>query len=102
MGGDASERFARWFERATGHEPYPFQVRFAEGVWLPEPCRGVPVPSGQPSPLAGEGKACPERSRREEGNSEAPRLCKAGLGEVEGAGLLVDVPTGLGKTAMAR
>ncbi|HNP82242.1 MAG TPA: CRISPR-associated helicase Cas3' [Nitrospira sp.] len=47
-----SERyqFAKWFMRATGHEPYPFQVRFACEPTFPE---------------------------------------------------LVDVPTGLGKTAMA-
>ncbi len=42
--------FAKWFKHATGHAPYPFQVRFATGLELPE---------------------------------------------------LVDVPTGLGKTAMA-
>ncbi|MEW6247046.1 MAG: hypothetical protein AB1555_10085 [Nitrospirota bacterium] len=44
------EQFSRWFKQATGHEPYPFQIRFACDAALPE---------------------------------------------------LVDVPTGLGKTAMA-
>jgi hypothetical protein len=24
-------RFTDWFKRATGHEPYPFQIRFAHG-----------------------------------------------------------------------
>lgn len=62
--------FERWFRQATGHEPYPFQVRFA--------CESALFSS--PSPLVGEGK---------------------GEGEASGAGLLVDVPTGLGKTAMA-
>ncbi len=50
MGVDASERFARWFQQATGHAPYPFQIRFACDPTWPA---------------------------------------------------LVDVPTGLGKTAMA-
>jgi hypothetical protein len=53
------DTFVRWFRQATGHEPYPFQIRFADGDWLRN---AVPVP----------------------GRSEAPRLCKAGLGEVEG------------------
>lgn len=44
------DAFVRWFEQATGHGPYPFQIRFACETTLPE---------------------------------------------------LVDVPTGLGKTAMA-
>lgn len=56
--------FVTWFQRATGHKPYPFQVRFAcDGTLLQDP-----------SPLEGEGG---------------------------GEGVLVDVPTGLGKTAMA-
>ncbi len=46
----SQDAFPKWFEQATGHEPYPFQIRFACGTTLPE---------------------------------------------------LVDVPTGLGKTAMA-
>jgi CRISPR-associated endonuclease/helicase Cas3 len=58
------QQFEAWFKRAIGHEPYPFQVRFA--------CH-QPSPSGK-----GEGE-----------------------GSVSGEGLLVDVPTGLGKTAMA-
>ncbi len=67
MSGDTSRQFAVWFRQATGHEPYPFQVRFA--------CE--PHLFSRPSPLAGEGTG--------EGS----------------ASLLVDVPTGLGKTAMA-
>ncbi|GIW54964.1 MAG: hypothetical protein KatS3mg082_1368 [Nitrospiraceae bacterium] len=67
MSGDTSRQFAVWFRQATGHEPYPFQVRFA--------CE--PHLFSRPSPLAGEG---------------------AGEGSTS---LLVDVPTGLGKTAMA-
>jgi len=46
----SEKEFIRWFQQATGHEPYPFQIRFACDTVLPE---------------------------------------------------LVDVPTGLGKTAMA-
>lgn len=26
------DAFIRWFTRATGHEPYPFQIRFARGT----------------------------------------------------------------------
>lgn len=74
--------FEDWFQQATGHAPYPFQVRFA--------CD--PELLSSPSPRL-----------RGEGATDAPRLCKAGLGKVEGkgAGLLVDVPTGMGKTVMA-
>jgi len=36
-------QFAEWFKRATGHDPYPFQVRFACGEQLPEL---VHVPTG--------------------------------------------------------
>ena len=35
------DAFARWFGQATGNEPYPFQIRFAEGDWLRS---AVPVP----------------------------------------------------------
>jgi CRISPR-associated endonuclease/helicase Cas3 len=35
--------FARWFEHATGNEPYPFQIRFACGPVMPEL---VDVPTG--------------------------------------------------------
>lgn len=40
-----SERyqFAEWFTRATDHEPYPFQIRFACEPTLPEL---VDVPTG--------------------------------------------------------
>ncbi len=50
MSDSTSQEFALWFQRASGHKPYPFQIRFARETTLPE---------------------------------------------------LVDVPTGLGKTAMA-
>ncbi|MCP9439626.1 MAG: CRISPR-associated helicase Cas3' [Nitrospira sp.] len=66
--------YAHWFQQATGYAPYPFQVRFA--------CE--PTFFSQPSPLEGEGAG--------EGKGE---------GGLRGDGLLVDVPTGLGKTAMA-
>jgi CRISPR/Cas system-associated endonuclease/helicase Cas3 len=56
MGNEAE--FKQWFRDATGHDPYPFQIRFA---------------CNPPSPSA----------------------------RGEGEDLLVDVPTGLGKTAMA-
>lgn len=60
----ASEsQFASWFKRATGHEPYPFQFRFA--------CEPIFFSHSSPS------------------------------GREQGEGLLVDVPTGLGKTVMA-
>jgi len=38
-----SERhqFADWFTRAPGHEPYLFQIRFADRDWLRN---AVPVP----------------------------------------------------------
>lgn len=55
--------FDEWFKRATGNDPYPFQVRFACEPGL----LSTPSPSGR------------------------------GQGE----GLLMDVPTGLGKTAVA-
>lgn len=35
--------FAEWFKRATGNEPYPYQIRFACGSSLPEL---VDVPTG--------------------------------------------------------
>ncbi|MEW6542256.1 MAG: CRISPR-associated helicase Cas3' [Nitrospirota bacterium] len=70
MDNDTNRQFRHWFQQATGHDPYPFQVRFA--------C--APTLFSRPSPLVGEG---------------------AGEGARSGAGLLVDVPTGLGKTAMA-
>jgi hypothetical protein len=28
------EACARWSQYATSHEPYPFQIRFADGDWL--------------------------------------------------------------------
>ena len=38
------DAFRRWFLQATGHEPYPFQIRFACEPTLPElvdvPTRG--------------------------------------------------------------
>lgn len=71
-----SYQFAEWFMRATGHEPYPFQIRFADGDWLRN---AVPVPG---------------HTRLEEGEGR-------GKGGLRGEGLLVDVPPGLGKTAMA-
>jgi CRISPR-associated endonuclease/helicase Cas3 len=37
------DAFARWFRQATGHEPYPFQIRFACEPTLPEL---VDVPTG--------------------------------------------------------
>jgi CRISPR-associated endonuclease/helicase Cas3 len=71
MNDETNQQFTAWFHQATGHEPYPFQVRFA--------CD--PTLFQNPSPrLRGEG---------------------SGEGDASGAGLLVDVPTGLGKTAMA-
>jgi CRISPR-associated endonuclease/helicase Cas3 len=36
-------RFVNWFKESTGHEPYPFQVRFACGPEWPEL---VDVPTG--------------------------------------------------------
>lgn len=36
-------QFAEWFMRATGNEPYPFQIRFACDPTLPEL---VDVPTG--------------------------------------------------------
>ena len=36
-----AHQFTEWFVRATGNEPYPFQIRFAHGDQLPEPCRRV-------------------------------------------------------------
>lgn len=62
--------FTQWFRQATGHNPYPFQIRFA--------CE--PALFSRPSPYAGKGEG--------EGGAGSP-------------GLLVHVPTGLGKTAMA-
>ncbi|MDF0672868.1 MAG: hypothetical protein P0120_00800 [Nitrospira sp.] len=38
------DAFVRWFEQATGHEPYPFQIRFACAPTLPEL---VDVPTGE-------------------------------------------------------
>lgn len=29
-----TEACARWFQQATGNEPYPFQIRFARGPTL--------------------------------------------------------------------
>ncbi len=51
MNDGTSQQFASWFHQATGHEPYPFQIRFACGDWLRD---AVPV-SGyiNPSPQAG-------------------------------------------------
>lgn len=37
------DAFVRWFEQATGNEPYPFQIRFASETMLPEL---VDVPTG--------------------------------------------------------
>ncbi|WHZ25390.1 MAG: CRISPR-associated helicase Cas3 [Nitrospira sp.] len=37
------DAFVRWFEQATGHEPYPFQIRFACEPTLPQL---VDVPTG--------------------------------------------------------
>lgn len=37
------QEFARWFERATGNQPYTFQTRFACEPDLPEL---VDVPTG--------------------------------------------------------
>lgn len=89
------DAFVRWFQQATGNEPYPFQIRFAHGDWLRN---AVPVPSHQGGVEGGRGQG-------EEG--------------LRGQGLLVDVPTclracqrgarkqatyrqaGMGKTAMA-
>ncbi|MCS6305694.1 MAG: hypothetical protein H8K07_18820 [Nitrospira sp.] len=36
-------KFARWFQQAAGHEPYPYQTRFACEGTLPEL---VDVPTG--------------------------------------------------------
>ena len=36
-----NDAFVRWFRQATGHEPYPFQICFADGDWLRH---AVPVP----------------------------------------------------------
>jgi len=36
-------QFANWFERATGNQPYPYQIRFACGPELP---KLVDVPTG--------------------------------------------------------
>lgn len=47
-----SYQFAEWFMRATGHEPYPFQIRFADGDWLRN---AVPVP-GHTRLEEGEGR----------------------------------------------
>lgn len=51
-----NRRFRHWFQQATGHAPYLFQVRFACGDWLRN---AVPVPDGRttiPSPPPGEWK----------------------------------------------
>jgi len=82
----AEQEFAAWFQSATGHEPYPFQIRFA--------CE--PVLFQHPSPLAGEGGG--EGGVSGEGPHHDP---SPPAGEGKSEGLLVDVPTGLGKTAMA-
>lgn len=37
------DRFKEWFRKATGHEPYPFQVRFACGPAFFQ----LPSPSGR-------------------------------------------------------
>ena len=39
----SEEKFGSWFKQATGHDPYPFQIRFACGPVLPEL---VDVPTG--------------------------------------------------------
>lgn len=31
-----TDAFVRWFQQATGNEPYPFQIRFACETTLPE------------------------------------------------------------------
>lgn len=67
---EGHEHFKHWFRQATGHEPYPFQIRFAFDQGL------LPYRSH----LQGEDK---------------------GEGIWNRAGLLVNIPTGLGKTAMA-
>jgi CRISPR-associated endonuclease/helicase Cas3 len=38
-----AHQFTKWFVRATGKEPYPFQIRFACGPELPQL---VDVPTG--------------------------------------------------------
>lgn len=43
MAGSAGAAFEQWFKQATGHDPYPFQVRFACDPTLPEL---VDVPTG--------------------------------------------------------
>jgi len=47
------EAFARWFKQATGNEPYPFQICFADGDWLRH---AVPVPVVDVSPWSSEGE----------------------------------------------
>lgn len=82
----AEQHFKGWFQHVTGYAPYPFQVRFACEPTLfisPLPSMGKGSGEGQasdPSPLVAEGR---------------------GEGEAGNGGLLVHVPTGLGKTAMA-
>lgn len=46
MNGEMTKQFTVCFQQATGHRPYPFQVRFA--------CE--PSLFQNPSPLAGEGR----------------------------------------------
>ncbi len=36
MNDNTRQHFTRWFQHATGHEPYPFQIRFACEPALPE------------------------------------------------------------------
>ena len=43
MAMNSEVEFVRWFRHATGHEPYPFQIRFACEPDLPEL---VDVPTG--------------------------------------------------------
>lgn len=46
MNGEMTKQFTVCFQQATGHRPYPFQVRFA--------CE--PSLFQNPSPLEGEGR----------------------------------------------
>ncbi len=80
-------QFEVWFKKATGHDPYPFQIRFA--------CE--PELLSSPSPRL-RGESVGEGGVSGEGPHHDPSPPE-GEGRVRGQ--LVDVPTGLGKTAMA-
>ena len=48
-----TDKFVRWFRQATGHEPYPFQIRFADGTGSATRCLSSVTKAGLGE---GEGK----------------------------------------------